>query len=142
MFKNLFDLSVKRSGLNALGFYIVYVLVGGLLAGLFCAVISISYCKFNEVACGVNGIAIGTKIGHIWGPIFGMIFSSSVGCAVMTCKKLWNSVLAILLFILAVPLSYLIGCIGAFIFISIISTFENGKQDALVESIDQNNPLE
>lgn len=142
MFKDLFDLSVKRRWLNALGFYIVYVLLGGLIAGLFCAVIAMIYCTFNGDACEVNGSAIGTRIGQSWGPIFGMIFSSSVGFAVVTCKRLWNSVVAILLFILAVPLSYIIGYLGAFIFISIISTFENGKQDVSAESIDQNNPLE
>ncbi len=138
MFKNLFDLSVKRSGLNALGFYIVYVLIGGIIAGAFCGMLAVGYCFFNTKACEVNGAAIGTKIGQIWGPILGAIFSVSIGCAILTCKKLWNSVVAVLLFILAVPLSYIFGCLGAFILISIISTFENGKQEAIDENTEKN----
>ena len=36
MFKNLFDLSVKRKGLEIFGFYLVYSILGAVSAGLIC----------------------------------------------------------------------------------------------------------
>ena len=41
MFKNLFNLSVKRSGFEIFGFYIFYSLLGAIVAGVICGVVII-----------------------------------------------------------------------------------------------------
>lgn len=123
MFKNLFDLSVKRSGLNAFGFYIVYVLLGGLFCGLFCAALAVVYCTLNQTVCSANGAEVGLHIGKTFGVFCAGLFTLALGIALLTMKKLWKSVPAVLLFLASLPASLVFGCIVSMILLAIITTF-------------------
>lgn len=138
MFKNLFDFSVKRSGLNALGFYIVYVLIGGLLCGLVSALLATFYCLMKPQACIADDSSIGTNIGRLWGPIIGFLFTVFIGASIVTCKKLWKSVPAVLLYIASIFIALPCGLIFTLILVSIITTFDNGSSAAA----EQNPPQE
>lgn len=123
MFKNLFDLSVKRSGLNALGFYIVYTLLGGIFCGLFCSAIAVVYCMLNPVMCSANGADVGLRIGKTFGVLGAGVVTLAIGIALLTMKKLWKSVPAVLLFLASLPASLVFGCMVSMILLSIITTF-------------------
>lgn len=128
MFKNLSDFSAKRNGWNVLGFYIVYVLLGGLLCGLVSGLLASMYCVYEPQMCSNGrGAEAGYKIGQLWGPIVGFLFTLFMGCAVVSGKKLWNSAVAVLLYIVSVLTAWPFGVIIAFIFVAIISTFDNGS---------------
>ena len=140
MFKNLFDFSAKRNGWNALGFYIVYVLAGGVLCGLASAFMAAWYCVYEPQACSDGGAETGYKIGRLWGPIIGFLFTLFMGCAVVSGKKLWNSVPSVLLYIASVLSAWPFGVIIAFIFVAIISTFDNVNSQKIEDRNGEENP--
>ena len=123
MFKNLFDFSVKRSGLNAFGFYIVYTLLGGLFCGLFCAALAVVYCMLNPIVCSANGTDVGVQIGRTFGLLGACIYTFAIGVGLLTAKKLWKSIPSLFLFIASVPVALICGYLFSMILLSIITTF-------------------
>ncbi len=97
MFSHLSDFGYKRSGLQAVGFYIVYLIltiitaaVGGIFFGM---------------ASGSNNFGLGQKIGMIVSILFAMIFSFLI----LQSKKMLNNYMYIGLAIAAGVLAYLGG---------------------------------
>lgn len=122
MFKNLFNLEFKRSKSQAVGFYIVYVLMGLLLAGLVGIIATIIFPD-------ANGIMIGGIIGAIY-TLF--IYFSSYHLKNLHSKYL------ILLGLTAGVLAFLFGIIISFIVVAYITT----KGDSLVNEFESDEPKE
>lgn len=115
MFKNLFNLSVARTKLEAFGFYIVYVMIALFLSGIISGALSdffqndfLSIMKFGALLASVYCIIVGVWI--IW------------------CKKLFSNIGAFFLLITGAFTTWLIGILFGFIFISLL-TLLAAKQD-------------
>ena len=107
MFKNLFDLSVKRSGMEIFGFYLFYSILGAFAAGLICGVI-IAFLHPEA-----KTFEDGARLGAIYGPL----------CA----KGIFNSFQAVLLTIIAVPLLFFGGASFGMIPVAFLTAFDNKK---------------
>lgn len=119
MFKNIFDLSVKRTRKQAFGFYIVYSVIGALVAGLmsgFVAAIFHPNAKTFEE---------GARLGAFYGPLFGMLYGVFVCLWIIISKKIYNSFSAVLLTIITVPVLYFFGCIIGMIPAAILTTYDS-----------------
>lgn len=103
MFKNLFNLSVKRSGFEIFGFYIYYSLIGALVAGVICGVaIAILH---PEVRTVEDATAFAIK----YAPIMAIFYGLILGFIIIKFRNLFSSFRAISLVILSVPLLYFCG---------------------------------
>lgn len=125
MFKNLFDLSVKRTGKEALGFYIAYFAMALVICILILIALPLFYCMFHEEACKADGYNIGRHIGKITGVVFVLIFNLVLGYLIISAKRLWRSVPAVILYVVSLPLGVIGGMILSFIAISALTTFDN-----------------
>lgn len=119
MFKNLFDLSVKRSGLEIFGFYLVYSFLGAFVAGLICGtIIAILHPEartFEE----------GTRLGMVYGPVMAIFYGVIIALTIIYAKGIFNSFKAVLLTIIAVPLLYLGGISLGFIPIALLTSLDS-----------------
>ena len=97
MFKNLTDFAYKRSGKEALGFYLGYliliVVVGALAGGLF------------GLASGQENFELGLRIGNI----IGILASLGLSFAVLSKKGLMNNFGLLLLALLSGLLAFIGG---------------------------------
>lgn len=118
MFKNLFNLEYKRSKSQAVGFYIVYVIFGLLLAGIAGIIAAIIYPD-------INGIMLGGTVGAIYSLL--VYFYS------YRLKNL-HSIYLVLLGLTAGALAYLFGILISFIVVAYLTT--KG------ESTEQNNDFD
>ena len=118
MFKNLFNLSVKRSGFEILGFYIFYSLIGALVAGVICGVaIAILH---PEVRTVEDATAFAIK----YAPIMAIFYGLILGFIIIKFRNLFSSFRAISLVILSVPLLYFCGLSLGLIPISFLTGIE------------------
>lgn len=115
MFKELMNFKYKRTGTQAFGFYIVFLIIGVLLACVFSGLI-----QSNSSADLQTQYNIGMKIGFY----VALIYSSLLSLIIIIVKKLYTSPLAIVLFLLtiigALIMSGVLGCV----FPAILSTFD------------------
>lgn len=125
MFKNLFDLSFKRTGKEALGFYLAYFGMALVICILILIALPILYCLFNEEACIADGYNIGRQIGKVTGVFFVLVFNLCLGAGILTAKRLWSSVSAVILYVVSLSLGVIGGMILSFIAISALTTFDN-----------------
>ena len=103
MFKNLFNLSVKRSGFEIFGFYIYYSLIGALIAGVICgSAIAILHPEVRSVE---DATAFAIK----YAPIMAIFYGLILAFIIIKIRNLFNSFKAISLVILSVPLLYFCG---------------------------------
>lgn len=72
MFSHLFDLGFKRTGLQALGFYIVYLIIVILATGLIAGILS----PISGATSFEEGLAFGQKVG------LGIVLALCVGLSV------------------------------------------------------------
>src|SRR3989338_1590812 len=110
MFKKITDFSYKGNIIEALGFYLTYLLLT-LIAVVICAILI-------EVITGNSSFLLGTIIGKI----IALIFSAVAGCMVLYKKKLVKNMLYIFLVILSAVLSYYAGAIIGLILIAYLTT--------------------
>jgi hypothetical protein len=112
MFSNLTNYAYKRSPLQALGFYIAYliliILVGGVLGG-------IAGLLFEE-----NSFAISLRLGVITA----IITCLALAILVVSKKNQWSNFLAIFLIVLSPFLAFLLGGIGGLLPVSYLTTLE------------------
>lgn len=137
MFKNLFDLSIKRTGKEALGFYLAYFGIALVMCLLILIALPIFYCLLNEEACKADAYNIGRQIGKITGLVFVLVFNLSIGAGILTAKRLWSSVPAVVLYVISLPLGVLGGMILSFIPISVITTFDNKETKCSLSNIEE-----
>lgn len=126
MFKNLFDLSVKRSGFEIFGFYIAYSLFGTLSAGILCGFL-IAYLH-PEIKTPEEAMRIAIK----YAPVLAMFYGLIVAFAVINAKKLFNSFKTILLVILSVPLLFFFGLSLGMIPVSFLTGIEKKTKNDIL----------
>lgn len=103
MFKNLFDLSVKRSGLEIFGFYLVYSILGAVIAGVICG------CLIAIVHPEIKTVEDATRLAIKYAPVLAILYGEILAFCIIKTKNLFNSFKAVLLTIIAVPLLFFFG---------------------------------
>lgn len=126
MFNNLFNLEFKRSKSQAVGFYIIYVLIGLLLAGLAGVIAAIIYPD-------INGIMLGGIIGTIY-TLFVYFYSYRL--------KNLHSTYLIILGLTAALLAYLFGILISFIVVAYLTTKSKSSVDESNTDDDDDKPNE
>ena len=115
MFKELMNFKYKRTGIQAIGFYIVFFLIGALLAGVVSGLLQVGSKSDSQTQFNF-GIKIGSYVS--------LIYCTMLSLIILIVKKLYKSALAVILFLLtihgAMLMANLLGCI----FPAILSTFE------------------
>lgn len=118
MFKNLFDLTVKRSGFEVFGFYIVYSILGAIFAGLLCGLlISLGHPE-------IKSVQEATLLAVKYAPILAIFYGLILAFAIIQAKNMFNSFKAVLLMIISVPLLFFFGLSLWLIPVSFLTTFE------------------
>ncbi|MEM7647691.1 MAG: hypothetical protein AAF283_00825 [Cyanobacteria bacterium P01_A01_bin.70] len=109
MFKQLSNLAYQRTAIEAVGFYIAYLLLCILL---------------GAIGGGIAGIFAEDpfQAGLIIGSIVSVVFCAALALAVAMQKSVLSDFFAWILIVLAVLLAILIGGIGGLLPISILST--------------------
>lgn len=123
MFKNLFDLSVKRSGIEIFGFYLYYSILGAIIAGLICGII------IAILHPEAKTFADGARLGILYGPLMAIFYGVIIAIAIIHAKGIFNSFNAVLLTIISVPLLYFGGISLGFIPIAFLTAFEASKKN-------------
>ena len=119
MFKNLFDLSLKRSGLQAFGFYLFYSIVGSFIAGFVCAFIILPF--YPDVKTFQDSMKLGIK----FGPLVAVIYAVGLSLAIIFAKKIQDSVRAIFIVICTVPIVFFCGTFLGLIPVALLTTLDN-----------------
>lgn len=127
MFKNLFDLGYKRTGIEALGFYIVYTVLFIVILSLINGVIASLLYPDIKTASFQEGYEKGRQVGMLIMPLLLFISSGIITISMLVAKKLYT-VGAILLTIVAICLMTLFGAIFGTIPIAVLTTFDNKTQ--------------
>ncbi len=123
MFKNLFNLSVKRSGMQVFGFYIVYSILGAFIAGLICGLVVMFL--YPEATTFEEG----ARLGALYGPVMAILYGVIISIAIISAKGIFNSFRAVMLVIFAVPLLYLGGASLGMIPVAFLTSFESLNSD-------------
>ena len=122
MFKNLFDLSFKRTVVQAIGFYIVYIILIALLIGVLSPVIGpIIYPNTQKTF--EESFQIGAKMA----PIIATTLVTIVSVWIIIAKKSYKHFGAIVLLIVAICLTHLLGALVGIIPVAILTTFDNNN---------------
>jgi hypothetical protein len=114
MFSNLFNFGFQRSALQAVGWFLFFLLIGALLSGLAGGLAySLGYLPQGDFSTGFKG---GAQIGRIVMPAF-CIF---VGILLFFSKPI--TPLSVVVTLLAFLASFLAGWLGAGIFLAFLTT--------------------
>ena len=112
MFAGIFDFGRRRTGLQALGWYLVFLLIflpiGG-IAGLVAA-------SFN----GASGFGEGYQAGARVGPFVGIVYVTGVAIALLWRRD--KDPLSLALIVLGVALSFVLGAMGGLIPLAFLTT--------------------
>lgn len=115
MFQELINFKYKRTRKQAFGFYIFYLIIGGLLGGIISAL-----AQLNSGADAQTQFNLGLKIGFV----VSIIFCPVLSLLQLINKKLHKSALAILLFLLTFVCTILMGSLLGCVCPAILSTFD------------------
>ena len=115
MFKELMNFKYKRTGVQALGFYIVFLLIGALLGGVVSGLLQTGSNADFQTQYNI-GIKIGSYVAIIYCTILSLIM--------LIAKKLYKSAQAIVLFLLTILGAMVMACLLGCVFPAILSTFE------------------
>ena len=85
MFKNLFDLSVKRTGFEIFGFYIVYSIFGAIVAGIICGFL------IAAVHPEIKTVQEATRLAIKYAPVLAMAYGLIISLAIVKAKNIFNS---------------------------------------------------
>ena len=126
MFYGLTDLGMKRTGKQALGFYIVYfvaiviidTLVGATI-GLTLASSSLSY---------QNVLSLTTNITILVGYTISIVYIIVLGLLILVHRKLYNDIVSVILFIIAIILTLTIGNVLSVAFIALLTMRKSSKK--------------
>ena len=129
MFTNLFNMSHKRNGIQALGFYIVYLILGFVVVALLSATLSVAYCAYNAEVCQTyeQGYAIGQKVGGFVGIVSCFVYIFVIGMWILHSKKLFQNAKAVSLYVLAILLAVPLGAILALVPLAFLTKFDTVK---------------
>ena len=116
MFKDLLKFEVKRTFVQAIGFYLFYFILGGLLAAIISGLV-----QFQSGADYQTQYNIGLKIGSF----FAIIYCPMLSLIILIKKKLYTSPVAIVLFLLTFIGVFMMACLLGCIVPAILSTFDS-----------------
>jgi cellobiose-specific phosphotransferase system component IIC len=122
MFKNLFDLSYKRSGKEALGFYLAYLGMFALLGGL--AATAVAVARITVGGQAPSGWSESFKAGIPAGAVTAIITSIYLAIAVVIQRKLARNVLYVVLAVVSVLFAAIMGGFLALMPIAFLTTRE------------------
>lgn len=121
MFKNLFDLTVKRSEVEVFGFYIVYSILGALGAGIVCGfIIAILHPEIKNVQDA-------TRLAVKYAPVLAMFYGLGLALIIIKAKKLFNSFKAVGLIIFSIPILFFFGLSLGLVPIAFLTSFESSE---------------
>ncbi len=118
MFKNLFDLSVKRTGFEIFGFYIVYSILGAVIAGVICGFL------IAAIHPEIKTVQEATRLAIKYAPVLAMAYGLILSLAIVKAKNIFNSFNAVLLMIISVPLLFFFGLSLGLIPVSFLTGIE------------------
>lgn len=132
MFKELFNLSYKRTKLQAFGFYIVwsliFMIIAGLLNGIFAALL-----YPNLMQDGYNGgYKAGTATARYVVPICALVLTTSLSSAIIRSRKIFSTA-TLLLATASVLITPLFGCWIGMIPMAILTTFDKKCEEHIEE---------
>lgn len=122
MFKNLFDLSQKRAGLEIFGFYLFYSVVGSIAAGFICGILIF---LLHPQAFVTNDIQ---RLASLYGAVAAILYCVMLSLLIIASKKIFNSFKAVLLTIITVILSALFGALAGMIPVAYLTSFDKNKE--------------
>lgn len=123
MFKDLFNLEKKRVKGEVFGFYLFYMILGGIIAGLGSGMI-------GRLFLGTNAsFEEGFKLGKLIGPIVGSLYAFILSLYIIINKNIFKNFKAIVLLILSVVLFGSLGGLIGLIPTSILTTIEPNKSE-------------
>lgn len=123
MFKDLFNLEKKRVKGEVFGFYLFYMILGGIIAGLGSGMI-------GRLFLGTNAsFEEGFKLGKLIGPIVGSLYAFILSLYIIINKNIFKNFKAIVLLILSVVLFGSLGGLIGLIPTSILTTIEPNKPE-------------
>lgn len=130
MFSNLFNLAYKRTKLQALGFYIVWLLLLMFLAALFNIFM---YILLNPHAQPLAGFEAGYKAGmntaRMVIPIFSFVSMALLSFGIIAAKKIFN-VKTFILAIIAILITPVFGGWIGMLFPAILTTFDDNNDSS------------
>ena len=121
MFKNLFNLSVKRSGFEIFGFYIFYSLLGAIVAGVICGVV------IAALHPEVKTVEDATVFAIKYAPIMAIFYGLILAFFIIKARNLFNSFRAIYLLILSVPLLFFCGLSLGLVPVAFLTGFDDDE---------------
>lgn len=119
MFKNLFNLSVKRQGKEIFGFYLFYSIVGSIIAGFVCGILIFVLYPQAVMNNEIQHLAI------LFGSVAAVLYGVGLSLAIIASKKIFNSFNAVSLTILAVILSGFCGALLGMIPVAFLTSFDS-----------------
>lgn len=120
----IFDLSEKKSLKQAFLFYIVSVLICGLLAGVISLVVTILFYTDAET------FQEGADIGMFYGPRIAMIYCFVFALIAAIKKSLGSYVIPLLLIMVSPILGFFFGGVFGMIPATVLSMYESKKSSA------------
>ena len=118
MFKNLFDLSVKRTGIEILGFYLFYSIAGSIAAGFICGILIFILHPQSLITNDIQRLA------SLYGAIAAILYGVGLSLAIIASKKIFNSFKAVMLTIIAVVLLFFFGALVGMIPVAYLTSFD------------------
>ncbi|MBR1461062.1 hypothetical protein IJ596_05465 [bacterium] len=116
MFKELMNFKFKRTKKQAIGFYIVFFIIGALLGGIVSGLL-----QTGSNADFQTQYNLGVKIG--W--YVALTYCTLLSLIMLIVKKLYTSAGAIILFLLTIIGAMLMACLLGCVFPAILSTFDS-----------------
>ena len=83
MFKNLFDLSIKRTGIEILGFYLFYSIAGSIVVGFVCGILIFVLYPQAVISNDIQRLAI------LFGSVAAVLFSVGLSLAIIASKRIF-----------------------------------------------------
>lgn len=130
MFKNLFDFKYRKSVKQAIGFYIIYVLLGllfGFLSGFIYGFMMANELSLDELQR--NAMTIGIYIGSIY---TGIMYYLAV------VKRKLKTPIIYLTGILAIVVAYFLGALASGIIVAIVTTLANENEKKQIDRNETN----
>ena len=118
MFKNMFDLSFTRKGFEVLGFYITYLILGTIIAGIICGLL------IAFIHPEIKSVEDATYLAIKYAPVLAMLYGVGLSISIISAKNAFNSFNAVILTIIAVPLLFFGGLSLGLIPVSFITKLQ------------------
>ena len=129
MFRRLTDFGFQRTPLQAVGFYLTYIVMGLLVSAGLGAIVA--------AGSGANGFDAGFQVGLQVGPVFAILLTTALAFVVLRAKGLLGHAGYLLVGLLGVGGAVLAGLLLGLVFVAFLTTRpESTSIDAVARPID------